>query len=113
MALETFTYQRQKGATGKTTYRVREVQFGEGYSQAVQDGMNNEVQVWPLTFEGGLAYITEIKSFFDRHHGYKSFYWTPPGAGGPLLFRVTEVSITSINGGVYSLSAEFKQVFQL
>lgn len=111
MTIETFTWERQKGSQGKMDYRVRTVQFGDGYSQAVQDGINPEIQTWPLSFEGGLAYITPIRDFFRRHAGYKSFYWTPPGESAPLLFRADNVNLTSMGGGVYSISAEFKQVF--
>lgn len=111
MATETFTWERQAGADGKIDYRVRTAQFGDGYSQSVADGLNNEVQTWPLVFEGGLAQITPIRDFFRRHAGAKSFYWTPPGETLPLLFRVQNVVLRSMGGGVYSISGEFKQVF--
>lgn len=113
MAIETFTWDRQKGAQGKIEYRVRVAKFGDGYSQAVQDGLNNEVQTWPLSFEGGIDYILPLKDFFKRHAGCKSFYWTPPGESAPLLFRAANITLTSIGGGVFSLSAEFQQVFTL
>lgn len=111
MATETFTWDRQAGASGKIKYRVRTAQFGDGYSQSVADGLNNEVQTWPLTFEGTIEYVTPIRDFFRRHKGSKSFYWTPPGESAPLLFRAEEVTFTSIGGGVYSMAAEFRQVF--
>lgn len=111
MALETFTYERQSGAAGRIDYRVRELKFGDGYEQSVADGINNKVQTWPLSFEGGLDIIQPIIDFFDRHQGYKSFYWTPPGSSTALLFRVTSATLTSKGAGVYTLSAEFKQVY--
>lgn len=111
MATETFTWERQKGAVGKLDYRVRTVQFGDGYSQSVVDGLNNETQTWPLTFEGSLTDMSLIRDFFRRHKGAKSFYWTPPGEAGPLLFRAEEVSFTSVGGGVYQIAATFKQVY--
>lgn len=110
---ETFTWDRQAGAVGKVDYRVRTAQFGDGYSQSVADGLNNEVQTWPLSFEGGLDYIIPIRDFFRRQKGYKSFYWTPPGEDDPLLFRAENVTITSMGGGVYRISADFKQVYYL
>lgn len=111
MTIEVFTWERQSGAQGKIDYRVRTAQFGDGYAQSVADGLNNEVQTWPLTFEGGLNVIQPIKDFFKRHQGYKSFYWTPPGETAPLLFRVQNVTFTSIGGGIYSITGEFKQVY--
>ena len=111
MPIETFTWDRQSGAAGKIKYRVRTVQFGDGYAQVVQDGLNNETQSWPLSFEGSMDMIQPIRDFFRRHAGYKSFYWTPPGESAALLFRVEDVTLTSVGGGVYTLAAEFKQVF--
>jgi phage-related protein len=111
MAVETFTYLRQAGATGTIDYRVRELQFGDGYMQSVADGINNKTQTWPLSFEGGMTDIQPIIDFLDRHKGYKSFFWTPPGTSTPLLFRATKASLTSKGAGVYGLSVEFKQVF--
>lgn len=111
MATETFTWERQRGAAGKITYRVIETKFGDGYAQVVPDGLNTEVQSWPLTFEGGLVEMRQILSFFKRHKGAKSFYWTPPGESQPLFFRADDVTFTSVGGGVYQVSAEFKQVF--
>lgn len=111
MATETFTWERQAGAVGKITYRVLESKFGDGYSQVIPDGMNTKTQTWPLVFEGNMAYIKPILEFFDRHKGAKSFKWTPPGEDLPLFFRASDLSLTSMGGGVYQLSAEFKQVF--
>ncbi|WEU67276.1 tail protein [Xanthomonas phage JGB6] len=91
--------------------RVRTVQFGDGYSQAIPDGLNIKTQNWPLTFEGGLAYVKPIRDFLDRHAGSKSFTWIPPGELSPLYFRASEWTMTSVGGGVYQITVEFKQVF--
>lgn len=111
MATETFTWERQAGAAGKITYRVIEAKFGDGYSQTIADGLNVESQTWPLTFEGGINYVMPILEFFRRHKGAKSFHWTPPGHSTPLLFRADTIGFTSLGGGVYQVSAEFKQVY--
>lgn len=108
---ETFTYLRQSGAAGKFNYRVREAKFGDGYTQVVADGLNNETQNWPLSFEGSLTEMTAIRDFFRRHAGAKSFMWTPPGEPSPLWFTVRDVAFISRGGGVYGITAEFQQVF--
>lgn len=109
--METFTYQRQAGAVATVHYRTRDTQFGDGYSQHLGDGLNNRVEIWPLQFEGGLTAMQDVIDFFDRHAGYKSFYWTPPTSSVPLMYRVANISITSSGAGVYRVAAEFTQVF--
>lgn len=111
MASETFTWERQSGAAGRINFRIIEAQFGDGYSQVVPDGLNTKTQSWPLSFEGNMNYMQPILDFFARHKGAKSFYWTPPGEPAPLLFRASDLTLTSRGAGVYSLAVEFKQVF--
>lgn len=108
----TFTWERQAGASGKTTYRVREVKFGDGYSLAVPDGLNNAVQVWTVTVKGDETLIQEVKAFYDLHAGATSFYWTPPGETIQLLFRAQNVTVNSIGGGIFTIVADFQQVFK-
>lgn len=111
MAIETFDFDRQAGSAGTIEYRVRETQFGDGYAQAVGDGLHNKVQTWPLSFVGDIATIQPIIDFLDRQSGYKSFLWTPPGDGSARYFRAKKWTLTSTGAGVYNLSVEFKQVF--
>lgn len=107
---ETFTWKHKPGAEGAITLRVREVKFGDGYSQAVKDGINNVVQKWPLAFEGNLSEMQPIYDFLVRQAGATSFYWTPPG-GQQSRWRAAEFRMLSIGGGVYSVTAEFNQSF--
>ncbi|MCP5854454.1 phage tail protein, partial [Klebsiella pneumoniae] len=46
---DTFTWCPYIEPTGSGTFRVRSAQFGNGYRQVAGDGINNEVQSWPLT----------------------------------------------------------------
>lgn len=111
MALETFTWRAAgNGAQGSVKLRTRSAQFGDGYQQVVQDGINNRTRSWPLKFVGGEARIRAIQDFIDRHAGAKSFLWTPPlGAQG--RFRIGEYTPAVEAGGVYALSATFVESF--
>jgi phage-related protein len=106
---ETFTYRRKAGASGTIEFTILKARFGDGYSQVAQDGI--KMQRWPLSFDGGIDMIQPIIDFLDRHAGWKSFYWTPPGTSFPILFRAEKYNLVSSGGGVYSLSVEFVQVF--
>lgn len=98
------------GPSGTTTMRTRKAQFGDGYSQAVQDGINNASDAWPLAFIGGAAKITPIRDFLRTHGGASSFYWTPP-LGTQGLYRCESYQLVPQGGDVYTLAATFQQVF--
>lgn len=104
-----WSHLRKPGATARVNFRVRKVQYGDGYSQRTPDGLNHRLETWPLTFEGGLSLIGPIKDFIDRHEGARSFNWTPP-AGKPGVYVVENYSFVSIGSGLYSVSADFVQV---
>lgn len=111
MATQTFTWQPSLEVVGTTKDLVRGAQFGDGYSQAVADGINNVSDTWPLTFSGSSAYIGAIKAFLDARAGYQSFYWTPPlRAQG--VFRCTARSTPQPHGAdTYTYTATFTEVF--
>ncbi|MBW3514979.1 phage tail protein [Shewanella sp. NKUCC01_JLK] len=107
---QTFTWTPDNGATGDTQYRTRTAQFGDGYSQAVGDGINSKVQSWPLTFTKNKATAEAITEFFDDHQGFKAFAWTPP-LGTASLWKVTQKTNTPLGGGMYRITATFEQAF--
>lgn len=110
MAIERFTWQTEKGATGDIKQRVRTKGFGDGYSQSVSDGINNEQQSWPVTHTGSSERIKEIITFLRRHKGTKAFLWTPP-LGELGLYRCTGFQPSHKGGSVYTLTATFEQIF--
>ncbi|WP_434681373.1 phage tail protein [Pseudomonas sp. R1-18] len=110
MAVETFTWCPSKGTSSTPSYRTRSSQFGDGYEQVVGDGINNKQDSWPLSFTESRDEALLIKSFLDRHGGYKAFFWTPP-LGELGLYRATAPSVTPIGGGVYTLTSTFTQTF--
>ncbi|WP_431221727.1 phage tail protein [Serratia sp. L9] len=116
MTLETFTYAARVNPTGDHSFRVREVQFGDGYKQQVGDGLNAELQSWSLTFVGNWQRITEIRNFFKRHAGYKSFKWTSPNFELGLYtcnkFQVTAMGKNARSEPMYQLVATFDTAFK-
>ncbi|MBU6957201.1 phage tail protein [Pseudomonas sp. CVAP len=110
MALETFTWQIEKGAAGEIKQRVRTKQFGDGYGQTVSDGINNKMQSWPISHTGTAVRIKEIMAFLDRHQGAKAFLWTPP-LGELGLYKCNGYQPIHKGGAAYTLTATFEQTF--
>ena len=109
--METFTWSPRVGAQGSTTYRTLKAQFGDGYAQEVADGINNEVQVWPLQFVGKEAYVQPILGFIRRHKGASSFLWTPP-LGAPGFYKAGALELLALGAGNFQVSVTFQQVFR-
>ena len=107
---ETFRWAPAPQAQGDTTFAVRKASFGDGYVQAVANGINNRSESWPLTFVGDYVKITAIKAFLDARGGSQSFYWTPP-MGTQTLFRCEKYSRIMHSGMVCTLMATFEQSF--
>lgn len=107
----TFTWPVQAKPTGTTRLRVLTAKFGDGYEQVAADGINNKEQSWPITVKGVQAQVTPARDFLDARGGFQSFFWTPPlGAQG--YYRCSEYDLAHAGGGIWELTATFKQAFQ-
>ena len=109
---ETFTWKTIGQPQGTVTLRRLSVQFGDGYRQAAGDGINNKVQTWQVQCVArGRSEANLIAAFFDRHGGYKPFYWTPP-LGQQGLYEVVAYNPSPVGGEIFTISATFQQVFK-
>lgn len=107
---DTFNWSPSPEASGDTTFNVFEAAFGDGYTQATANGINNQSDSWPLTFVGNITKLSAIKAFLDDKQGCKSFYWTPP-MGEQGLYRCKKYSRIAHTGTVFTLTAQFDQHF--
>lgn len=79
MALETYKWGCQLGGGPVTRKKtVRTAQFGDGYAQVAEDGINSTMIEAPLTYAGFNSEIDEIEAFLEAHM-VKAFAITPPG----------------------------------
>lgn len=106
---DTFNWPYTTEPTGTITLRERKAQFGDGYSQAVEDGLNAKVQAWPLVFDGDSADVAPVNAFLDAHVGV-SFYWTPP-LGTQGYYQCASYTLVPHGSDLYTLTAQFQQVF--
>lgn len=90
MAIDTFTWSPRNGPVADITYRSRSVQYGDGYEQNVDDGINPESQSWPLTFTGLNSDIAPIIAFLRAHRETRPFKWKNP-LGELGLYRMKDL----------------------
>ena len=110
MAVEIFKWDAKTGDQGDITFAVLKAQYGDGYTQAVGEGINNESGVWPYTYIGPIDEIEPIRAFLRWHQGYKKFQWTPP-FGEPGLYTCEKFSVLPKGGPLVQLTATFQQTF--
>lgn len=106
--MDKFTWAHTTEPQGSITHRVLRSQFGDGYAQAVGDGINTKQQEWPLQFVGRKERIFAIRDFLDRQAGYKRFEWTPPAATAPIAVRAGGYQLQQA-AGVFTLTVTFTE----
>jgi phage-related protein len=94
--------------------QILQNKFGDGYSERAAQGLNNESQVWQLSWNNRpISDIDTIEAFIKAAGGYQSFYWTPPRGSAPLLFFCQKWSRTYSGPKSDDFSATFEQVFDI
>jgi phage-related protein len=91
MAVETYSWRSQLGA-GAIEYSqtVRAAQFGDGYEQVAENGINSTAIQVPMKHTGAEAEVNAVRDFLLAHT-VKAFIITPPGEEG--LYRVVADSV--------------------
>lgn len=103
-------YAPSYGATYATKYRVLQNEFGDGYDQTVQDGLNNVQQIWEVPWNNisdtnALDIITQLNSLAG-----KVFDWLTPN-GETKKFRCTAVNSTFVGYQTRNITATFTESF--
>ncbi|MGX5725680.1 phage tail protein [Metapseudomonas otitidis] len=111
--METFDFPVLVGASGEVRQAVLENRFGDGYVQRIGVGLNNQSQQWSVSVTGTFGQrndIAPVRAFLDRHQGWRSFLWTPPG-GEQGLYIANGYRTRAQGNGVFTLSWIFEQSF--
>jgi phage-related protein len=101
------------GASKKSSPRVRNVQFGDGLSQRLRYGLNQDAKVWNLKFEVSEADADTIETFLEARQGAENFDWSPPDETTTYKWICQEwsKSIPYLNRA--TITATFQQVFEV
>jgi phage-related protein len=101
------------GAQKTSQPKVRQVQFGDGYSQRLSVGLNQNSKAWSLTWEVSETDADTIETFLDaRAADGASFDWTPPDEATAYKWICYDwsKSIPYLNRA--TIQATFTQVFE-
>lgn len=92
--------------------RLKKIQFGDGYSQSLQDGINNILMQQTLPFENiDLNEYTAILHFLYYRFGSESFVFVPPAPFGIMkLFKCEKWTNVQAFYNNYTINAIFTEV---
>ena len=99
-----------RGAGRTTQRRVLSAKFGDGYEQRVLDGINNIEETYDISFRNrAQAEINTIAAFLDDQPPAPFQFYI----GDDTVYVVCDsYSISYGHDSVYSLSAQFRRVYQ-
>lgn len=113
-----WTYVPDRGLSKSSAPRIREVKFGDGYSQRMQDGINYMNESWSLTFTNrSFTDIAAMRSFLETRGGATSFTWQAPGESEVKVicrdWNINTLNHTGTNStSIGTLSATFERVYE-
>lgn len=106
-----FTWIPDTGATVTHEPRIRAAAFGDGYEQRALDGLNADMETWPLTFSGRLvAEADAIAAFLSDKGGVTAFTFVTPEGGAAKTFICKKWSRSINSYPSQTVTATFQQV---
>ena len=111
--MSVFTYIPDFGASKQKQPVVSKIQFGDGYSQRIARGINNQPQTWNLTFSNrSEAEGDAIDGFLEARGGVEPFDWVTP-EGVTKQFICSTWNVATVNGTYRTVTATFDEVFDV
>lgn len=104
-----------KGFTRQSTPKIHSMDFGDGYTQRIADGINNLQQTMNVSFSTRpKAEIDDLVAFFESLGGVNKFEMTIDDTNGAETIKVLcqQWSQTWAFDNFYSLSATFVRCYE-
>ena len=100
------------GTRKNNSPKARITQFGDGYQQRTQFGLNQDPKVFNLTFNVSETDSDTIEAFLDARGATESFDFTPPAetSSSKFICRSWTKSIPYLNRA--TINATFEEVFE-
>jgi len=108
-----FTWRAEVGTSGNGDFSVFSSKFGDGYSQDVPNGLNNETQKWTVVVssKGGNGRTVQQVLDFIREQKGAPFEWQAPNTAALGWYKCQRYSQSDQGGDYWTLSMEFEQVY--
>ena len=101
------------GASKTSQPTVRNVQFGDGYSQRLRYGLNTDIKEWNLTWENISETDSDtIETFLEARGGAEHFDWSPPDETETYKWICQQWSKQMTSAGLNQLTATFQEVIE-
>ena len=95
MALQTLDFDGFDAPSAKYTPRILDPNVGKEFTERAQDGLNNNLSVWNISYSKRAgSEIEAVAAFLKTHRGFKAFYWVPPGQLTQKRFICKQYSVT-------------------
>jgi phage-related protein len=102
------------GTTRKVEFNILEAEFGDGYSQPTENGLNSAKRslslVWDVLTDDQ---ADDITAFFLDRKGVTPFYFTPPRENYPVKWTCRDYTNDTGSDGLRKVTATFVQSFTL
>ena len=102
------------GTDSSTEYKVRRVDYGDGYSARAAEGLNSVAQTWNLTWDNLPDADSEaLRVFFAGLKGVGVVDWTPFNQATALKWTASRFRSKPSGYQVTSCSVTLRQEFDL
>lgn len=96
--------------------RILTAQYGNGYAQYANDGINSQYDEWELQLRNlSSTDRSTMNTFYETVGSVVWFTWTPPGDSSSKKWRIVKDTYkeTSSGGLIYNISFTVQQQFDL
>lgn len=102
------------GLDREVTPNIQKMQFGDGYSQRLTNGLNSK----PVKTEFNWSYLTEVQmkvydDFAKAHASGEAWLFQFPDEDAPRAFFITKWRVKRVQYNVYTVTYSVEEVFDV
>lgn len=110
MVLKTLPWCPQPSYTVEEEPRRKVLNFGDGYQQRLEDGINPLLRKYSVTFKVNNSEAVRFRNFMKEHGGVRAFYFKDKALGGELVKVVCSKFPRQAGKTHTTFSCEFEEV---